>query len=676
MTQQISGYRIKVANLTTVQVEKWDSNHVSQGQPSGKLRYRTKKNALAPLLEAQRNYGNNPKTVQKLGEMLFEVLFDDTLRNDFVLFYNQVVQIQKQILRIELDIDEKSLPEIAALPWEFMRVPQSAGIGIILLGTVPDVSLSRRRAQWIAAQPIQLGAGEKLRIALVVSAPNNVGPVDCATLEENLEELVTNFPEKVELLPISQGNPEAINEILGKKPHILHFVGHGRAKNEKNEAVEELALTDPNLGDAIWVGADYISQLLNTHKPALVMLQACDSGTLSSKQPFFGVASRIVQQNIPVVVAMQYEVTNATANRFSRKFYEEILNGKPVDIAAQFGRRQISLGATLFNRRDFATPVIFMRVEDGNLFVNIPTEVKKSTIETKVLQRRLEGAMPKQSAVNRKTEIRAMIVLPNSPGLKEYLPDFTAAGDEIAKADVQKNSIPVEFPLSETKELQPTTVYMSLEAADFEIDNFMIDQLVYPENDSGVVTFFLTPKKAQKRAWVVIHVFKNEQRSQQLGSLGLNTEVKGEGELITDTSWQLQTSAKITEVSTGIKGVSPLESVSFDGNVDFSVSVEDLPLPPPTKNPQLTGLQIQELRDIILQAFPNEGDLEQELLFKLDISYQNLSDGSNYRQRVTNLITQYFESGNEHTTADLLDVLIIARPRNRALVNFKNAYYQ
>jgi hypothetical protein len=114
---------------------------------------------------------------------------------------------------------------------------------------------------------------------------------------------------------------------------------------------------------------------------------------------------------------------------------------------------------------------------------------------------------------------------------------------------------------------------MSLEAADFEIDNFMIDQLVYPENDSGVVTFFLTPKKAQKRAWVVIHVFKDEQRSQQLGSLGLNTEVKGEGELITDRSWQVQTSAKITEVSTGIKGISPLESVSFDGNLDFSVGL-------------------------------------------------------------------------------------------------------
>jgi hypothetical protein len=238
MTQQISGYRIKIANSTMVQVEKWDCNHVSQGQPSGKLRYEEKKNDLVPLLEAQRNYENNSQAAKELGEMLFEVLFDDTLRNDFVLFYNDVVQKQKQILRIELDIDEQSMPEIAALPWEFMRVPQSAGIGIILLGTVPDVSLSRRRAQWIAAQPIQLGAGEKLRIALVVSAPNNLGTVDYVSLEKNLKELATNFPETLELLPISQGNLEAINEVLAKKPHILHFVAHGRAKNDEDEEVE------------------------------------------------------------------------------------------------------------------------------------------------------------------------------------------------------------------------------------------------------------------------------------------------------------------------------------------------------------------------------------------------------------------------------------------------------
>jgi hypothetical protein len=91
---------------------------------------------------------------------------------------------------------------------------------------------------------------------------------------------------------------------------------------------------------------------------------------------------------------------------------------------------------------------------------------------------------------------------------------------------------------------------------------------------------------------------------------------------------------------------------------------------------RLTGLQIQELRDIILQAFPNEGELAQELLFKLDISYQNLSEGGNYKARVTNIITEYFEVGNTHTTPELLDALITVRPRNDALKNFKNTYYQ
>jgi hypothetical protein len=57
-----------------------------------------------------------------------------------------------------------------------------------------------------------------------------------------------------------------------------------------------------------------------------------------------------------------------TAVRFSLKFYQEVAAGSPVDRAAQNGRRAIGL-ATQYKRRDFATPVIFMRVEDGHLFV-------------------------------------------------------------------------------------------------------------------------------------------------------------------------------------------------------------------------------------------------------------------------------------------------------------------
>jgi hypothetical protein len=367
-------YQIKVANRNSVQVNKLDEQRRSLGQLAGVLRYEEKRGDLEPLLEAQRNHENNGEKIKALGEMLFSILFDQGLQIDFLTFYNQARQ-EQEILRIELDIDEKNLPDIAALPWEFMRLPQGANLGTIWLGTAPDVSLTRvsltrKRSQWLPAQPIQLVAEEKLRIGLVVSTPEGLGKVDSQTLEQSLQELAVNNPNLVEILPTTAGNPEAINELLEKrKPHILHFIAHGRVKDEDNQDVEQLALSDPTLNDPVWVDADYICGILEEYKPALVFLQACDSGALSANQPFFGIASRIVQQNVEVVIAMQYAVTNATANRFSRKFYEKILTGEPVDIAAQDARRFITLGETLYNKRDFATPVIFMRVEEGNLFV-------------------------------------------------------------------------------------------------------------------------------------------------------------------------------------------------------------------------------------------------------------------------------------------------------------------
>ena len=72
-------------------------------------------------------------------------------------------------------------------------------------------------------------------------------------------------------------------------------------------------------------------------------------------------------QNIPVVVAMQYKVQNATANAFSAEFYGRLAKGEPVDVAAQNGRYRVALEADYLGN-DFAAPVIFMRVENGYLF--------------------------------------------------------------------------------------------------------------------------------------------------------------------------------------------------------------------------------------------------------------------------------------------------------------------
>ena len=363
-------YHIRVANYKLVQVEKWDDQNQSLGQPSGKFRYQEKlTEEIKELLQISRNGElNDFSKSRSLGEALFDVLFDDSLLHDFVVFYNDVVQTKQQFLRVELDIDEQIMPEVAALPWEFMCVPQRANLGTIWMATVPKLVFSRRRSQWIPAKPIQLNKNEKLRIALVVSAPTNLPTVDYQPVQDALEKLVAEQAERVELLPIvNSANPETVDDVLAKKPHIFHFIGHGRFQNENNRQVGQIAFVE-DWGDAMWVDADYFGELFNQHRPGVVMLQACEGAMLSASQAFVGVASSVVQQNIPVVVAMQYEVSNSTAIRFTRRFYEQLVEDDPVDIAAQSGRRTIALSPTGYGKRDFATPVIFMRVPDGYLF--------------------------------------------------------------------------------------------------------------------------------------------------------------------------------------------------------------------------------------------------------------------------------------------------------------------
>jgi hypothetical protein len=225
-------YRIRIANTDRVQVEKWDAQHQSLGEPSGRFGSQAQREAIAPLVQASNDDDiNHASQSRAIGEALFDLLFDDVLRQDFVNFYHQVVQEKKHLLRVELDIDEQGMPDVAALPWEFTCLPARATLGEIWLGTDPNLVFARRRAQWIAAPSIQLSQGEKLRVALAIAAPTGspeLGAIIYDKVQTTLEKLAKDQPDRIELLPIvNPATPEAIDAILEKQPHIFHFIGHG-----------------------------------------------------------------------------------------------------------------------------------------------------------------------------------------------------------------------------------------------------------------------------------------------------------------------------------------------------------------------------------------------------------------------------------------------------------------
>jgi formylglycine-generating enzyme required for sulfatase activity len=366
-------YRINVTNRQNVRVTIFGPDGQEQNSvPFGRFTFPRKRAARVQELQALAIEGKlEGSGVHELGETLFEVLFDNSCQL-LLAQYEKKAMGEGALFRIELDIDERELPDIAALPWEFMRKPYDSGYGVKFLSTGPGLIFSRRRQIWSTPGPIQLKPGERLRIALVVAVPKEEGlpRIEYKRVWNELKKLREEQPDRIELLDIvSLATPQTIDELLEKhKPHIFHFIGHGRFEDEQQHETGQIALVDPEFKTARWVGAADWAELFNRHTPAIVILQACEGGRLSASKAFVGLAPHIVQQGVPIVIAMQYEVEMWVARRFALEFYERLSNDDPVDKAVQEARYAIQLATHDPPQRHFATPVLFSRMANGRIF--------------------------------------------------------------------------------------------------------------------------------------------------------------------------------------------------------------------------------------------------------------------------------------------------------------------
>lgn len=306
----------------------------------------------------------NHEEMHELGEALFCALLSAEVRTEL---RGLVAKLGKdELLRIELDLGEDTLPEVAALPWEFLRAPETLGHAVGDWGTSKRVILSRRRDLHEPAPTIALD--EPLRIQLVVAAPNDLGPVEYKPVETALKELAKKNPKLIAppLKTLLQPDATQLDRVLeDNKPHIVHIIGHGRMRTLRKMPVAELGLVSAS-GNADWRTDEEIGDILGAHHIGVVVLQACESGAIGSAEAFTGVASQIVQQNVPVVIAMQYPISNNVAITFSEEFYRRLGKMEPVDFAVQMARRVLS--QQYKDTRDYAAPVLFMRVKDGQLF--------------------------------------------------------------------------------------------------------------------------------------------------------------------------------------------------------------------------------------------------------------------------------------------------------------------
>ena len=152
--------------------------------------------------------------------------------------------------------------------------------------------------------------------------------------------------------------------------HILHFVGHGAFDETAQDGV---LLLEDEQGRGRAVSAQDLGVLLHDHPSLrLVMLNSCEGARTSRLDPFAGSAQSLVQQGIPAVVAMQFEISDEVAIVIAHEFYAALAAGYPVDAALAEARKAAFTGGS---SAEWGIPVLYLRAADGRIFgVALPSQ--------------------------------------------------------------------------------------------------------------------------------------------------------------------------------------------------------------------------------------------------------------------------------------------------------------
>ncbi len=293
------------------------------------------------------------------GRELFEVLFEDkVLRQAWAEARGRSAQ-----RRIRLRIDA-SAPELHALPWELLHEDDT------MLAANADTPFSR----YLAVPEPWSGAVEErpIRVLAVVSNPGDLEErYNLASLDVDVEQGILQDAfqalDKNEIEMDFLDPPVTLKRIakmLQNGYHILHYVGHGAFDERKGHA---LYLQDEEGDAAIVHSATFVNVLARQSTqalPRLVFLAACQSAARSTASAFLGFGPNLVTVGVPAVVAMQDNVNIGTARELSLTFYQRLVEHGMVDCALNQAR-SVLLAA---GRPDAAVPVLFMRLESGQLW--------------------------------------------------------------------------------------------------------------------------------------------------------------------------------------------------------------------------------------------------------------------------------------------------------------------
>jgi WD40 repeat protein len=296
------------------------------------------------------------KEPKDFGDKLYSALFRDELRES-LLSSLTLTRERGRGMRVRLNLTDT--PELATLPWEFLYdrvhnrfLAQSRRTPLVRYLGLPD-------------PPRPLAVEGPLRLLVMISSPVGYAQLDVerewAALTGALARQQAAGQVVVERIDATMSTLQ--RRLRSESFHIFHFVGHGYYRSDWGDAALVMKRDD---GQPHQVTGELLGNLLNDHDPMrLAVLNACEGARGGDTDPFAGVAQNLIQQGLPAVVAMQFEITDAAAIIFARELYGAIADGYPLEAALAESRVAISAED---NPTEWGTPVLYSRALDGRLF--------------------------------------------------------------------------------------------------------------------------------------------------------------------------------------------------------------------------------------------------------------------------------------------------------------------
>ena len=243
-------------------------------------------------------------------------------------------------LRLKLRLQT---PQLAALPWEFLY-DHRRGEYLCLSRNTPTIRYLE------LPEPIpKLKVEPPLRILGMIASPEDLPRLDVEREKQRIETAVQGLKEKGFLhltwLP-GQTWQDLQQAMWGGPWHIFHFIGHGGFDRANDEGL--LALADDQ-GEKDLLSATQVASLLADHQSLrLVLLNSCEGAKGSDLDIYSSTAAILVRRGIAAVLAMQYEITDLAAVKFSEVFYKALAYGLPIDAAVASARVAVNIAVEQF----------------------------------------------------------------------------------------------------------------------------------------------------------------------------------------------------------------------------------------------------------------------------------------------------------------------------------------